>query len=488
MRHRLTRLVLLTCCALIGVIGLQVFWLYNAYGEQRQRLLAAANEALLETQMLTGVNPQLTNAAMGLTNGLLEVYVKGNNPVVKLSPGLDGALDIRKVKLEDIRTDDAELKSELAQLIGIDTTPKEYTIKQYKTRLNKTLLSKHINLPFELALLDPDFRIITATTDTVRFSGIHVKSGLEQRIIARLNVRQSGILQLGFPNVGFYLLREMALVLSLSLFFIVVCGFSFYYMISLFFKDKKEAEVKNDFMNNMTHELKTPISSVSMALELLQDESVVMKDADKKEYFQIAGNELKRLGMLVDKVLRMSAFEKMEVDLNLEKFEVLPWLEEIVSAVKLQMEGIESNITINIWPFDIQFNGDKEQLTSVIQNLLDNAVKYRDQQKDCLNIWVDVWEHEANNFITITDNGQGIPAEYIYKVFGKFFRVPTGDEHDIKGYGLGLSYVREIIKLHHGEIEVSSTLKRGTKFEITIPKKQSFYANNTIGRGRTGIR
>ncbi len=192
--------------------------------------------------------------------------------------------------------------------------------------------------------------------------------------------------------------------------------------------------------------------------------------------------------MLVDKVLRMSAFEKMEVDIELERFEVLPWLEEIVSAVKLQTDGITSNITINIWPFDLQFYADKEQLTSVIQNLLDNAVKYRDQQKECLSIWIDVWEHEANNFITITDNGQGIPAEYVYKVFGKFFRVPTGDEHDIKGYGLGLSYVREIIKLHHGEIEVNSTLKRGTKFEITIPKKQSFYANNSIGRGRTGVR
>lgn len=488
MRHRLTRLVLLTCCALIGVIGLQVFWLYNAYGEQRERLLAAANEAMLETQMLTGVNAKLTNAAMGLTNGLLEAYVKGDSPEIKLNPELKGDLDIRKIKMEDIKTDDTELKSELSQLIGIDTTPREYTLKQYKARLNKTLLSKNISLPFELALLDLNSRFIACTTDTLRFSNINAKSGMEQRIIARLNSRQSGILQLAFPNVGFYLLREMALVLSLSLFFIVVCGFSFYYMISLFFRDKKEAEVKNDFMNNITHELKTPISSVSMALELLQDESVVMAEADKKEYFQIAGNELKRLGMLVDKVLRMSAFEKMEVDLNLEKFEVLPWLEEIVSAVKLQTDGIESNITINIWPFDIHFNADKEQLTSVIQNLLDNAVKYRDQQKPCLNIWIDVWEHESNNFITITDNGQGIPAEYVYKVFGKFFRVPTGDEHDIKGYGLGLSYVREIINLHHGEIEVNSTLKRGTKFEITIPKKQSFYANNSIGRGRTGVR
>lgn len=487
MRHRLTRLVILTCCALIGVIGLQVFWLYNAYGEQRKRLLAAVNEAIIETQLFTGVNKQLTNAGKGLTNGLLEAYMQGDSPVIKLNPEFKD-MDIRKIRMEDIKTDDTELKRELALIIGLDTIPKEYTLKQYKARMNKALVARNVKLPFELALLDPNLRCLASTTDTARFSRIKLKSGLEQRLIARVNARQSGILQLAFPNAGFYLLREMALVLSLSLFFIVVCGFSFYYMISLFFRDKKEAEVKNDFMNNITHELKTPISSVSMALELLQDESVVMKEADKKEYFQIAGNELKRLGMLVDKVLRMSAFEKMEVDLNLEKFEVLPWLQEIVSAVKLQTDGINSDITINIWPFDIHFNGDKEQLTSVIQNLLDNAVKYRDQQKDCLNIWIDVWEHETNNFITITDNGQGIPSEYVYKVFGKFFRVPTGDEHDIKGYGLGLSYVREIIKLHHGEIEVHSTVRRGTKFEITIPKKQSFYANNSIGRGRTGVR
>ncbi len=227
MRHRLTRLVLLTCCALIGVIGLQVFWLYNAYGEQRERLLAAANEAMLETQVLTGVNAQLTNAAMGLTNGLLEGYVKGDSPEVRLSPELKGDFDIRKVRLEDIRTNDTELKSELAKFIGIDTLTREYTLAQYKARLNKTLLSKKINLPFELALLDLNFKIIACTTDTLRFRNLNVKSSMEERIIARLNARQSGILQLGFPNIGFYLLREMALVLSLSLFFIVVCGFSF---------------------------------------------------------------------------------------------------------------------------------------------------------------------------------------------------------------------------------------------------------------------
>jgi two-component system phosphate regulon sensor histidine kinase PhoR len=471
MRLKLTRLVLITCMALLGIIMLQVFWLFNAFKEQQERLSSGVELAMIETQILTGVNSSLNETAQELANSLIS----------DLSGGKISLDDIKKnpktyvynVNIDDLNISDTGFKDEVLKWIKRDSAAqKEYTLREYKNILSRSLNYKKIKLPFEIALINYNGQITDCTTDSTRFKAIPFKSGMENTLPVKLNKGQFGKVQLAFPGATFYLLKEMALILSLSLFLIIVCGFSFSYMVALFYRQKKLAEIRNDFMNNMTHELKTPISSVSVALELLQDESVPVNEDVKKEYFEIAGNELKRLTLLVDKVLKMSAFEKMEVKIRRERFTVRPWLEQTVNSLKPLIESHNSDLKISVLPESLEMEADKVHLANVIQNLLDNAIKYYDKHKAVLSVSIDVWEDEKGSYIVVKDNGKGIPEQYLQTIFDKFFRVPTGDEHEIKGYGLGLSYVKEIIRLHDGVIKVQSTLKAGTRFEIIIPKNR----------------
>ncbi len=468
MRNSLRGLVIVTCTALLGMIAFQVFWLSNAYVEQKRRFLADIGDALVETQILCGSNemwqknPQVTHDVLA--------QVSNTKPI----PLPIGRRDTGQPQQHLAETLSASRYNEwirhMRLLTGRDTLPKAYTLAAYGDELDRSLRSRKIAVPFELALFTQEGRILAATTDSTEFQEITYKSHLPNSLPVQLNDTLSGQLQVAFPHAGRAFIKAMTLTISLSSFLVVVCGISFAYMIAVFFRQKKISEIRNDFMNNMTHELKTPISSVSIALELLQDESFEMEEEVKKEYFQIAKNELQRLTLLVDKVLKMAAFEKGEVKIHLQKIEVKEWLENIVGSFKPLLDSLKANVIITVFPERMEMKGDVVHLTNVIQNLLDNALKYRDKNKEGISIQLDVWEQEDTHFLSVKDNGIGIAYTYLPRVFEKFFRVPTGDEHETKGYGLGLSYVKEIIQLHGGEITVESTYGTGTRFKMSIPK------------------
>lgn len=472
MRLKLTRLVLITCIALLGIIALQVFWLFKSYEEQREKLLAVVDNALVETQIFTGVNASLNTTVQSLAGNMLKDHLeadskKGDTIVVPVAKTYRISVQPETISVNNPE----ETALELLKLIGLDSSEhKSYTIKEYKEKVKAVLQARNVTIPFELALVDMKGNIISATVDTPVFRKTEMKTNSVYSLPVTLNPRQTGRVQLAFPDAAFYLLRGMWVILALSLCLIIICAFSFSYMVALFYKQKKVAEIRNDFMNNMTHELKTPISSVSVALELLQDNSVTMDETVKQEYFRIAGNELNRLAGLVDKVLRMSALEKKAVKIRPEWFEVSPWVEEVLQAVKLLAEVSSSNVAIDVKPGSLKLFADRNQMSSILQNLLENAIKYADRNKPSLNIRVEAWEDIYKFYLKVSDNGIGIPDPYWSRIFDKFFRVPTGDQHETKGYGLGLSYVREITRLHKGEIGVESELKKGTTFTIMIPK------------------
>lgn len=458
----LRTLVIITCIALLGIIALQVFWLFKSYADQKQQLSAELGATMLETQIMTGVSPGINEAAKDFVDDILQTNDKAP---------LDTLLKERRQKADKIKELDEEDNKIIESLASAQgKKQKAYTLDSYKQQLDKNLKAKHIDLPFELALTDLNGKTIVCTTDSLRFKKISFKSDADYSvIIVRLNPAQTGRMQLAVPGAALYLLKVMALILSLSLFFTVVCLFSFFYMVTLFFRQKKIAEIRNDFMHNMTHELKTPISTASIALELLQDETTVMTAVQQKEYFTIAQHELGKLTSLIDKVLKMAAFEKMQVRLSYESFAVKPWLTQIIEVHKPTLAYIRSAIRLSVVPDTLLLHADKTHLTHVVQNLLDNAVKYRNTAQTVLTI--DIKAGKVNNhfILEITDNGMGIPAVYKDKIFDKFFRVPTGDQHDTKGHGLGLSYASEIVKLHQGAITVKSDTQTGSTFTISIP-------------------
>jgi two-component system phosphate regulon sensor histidine kinase PhoR len=187
-----------------------------------------------------------------------------------------------------------------------------------------------------------------------------------------------------------------------------------------------------------------------------------------QEYLGIASNELQRLGLLVDKVLKLSMFEKHEVELTRQTFDIKQLVNEVMNSMRLQFEKHHAVVELHTTGEDFNLTADRMHITSVVYNLLDNALKYSSADP---RVEIDINATGKHIILKVTDNGVGIPAAYKDKVFEKFFRVPHGDKHNAKGYGLGLSYVSHIITQHQGTIEVQSEEHKGTTFIIQLPKE-----------------
>lgn len=274
--------------------------------------------------------------------------------------------------------------------------------------------------------------------------------------------------QAKFNNIFSFIIQKMGwqIVGSLLLLSFVIATFISLYKNLL--QQRELANMKNEFISNITHELKTPIATVNVAIEALRNFGGISNPEKTKEYLDISALELQRLSLLVDKVLKLSMFEKKEVELNKEIFNIKVLTEEVINTMKLQFEKQQIQIELTTVGEQFSINADKLHITSVVYNLLDNALKYSNN-----NGLVKVYIQQNNEILQlhVTDNGIGIASEYQSKVFDKFFRVPTGNVHNTKGYGLGLSYVAHIIQKHKGTITVQSELGKGSCFTVTIPTK-----------------
>lgn len=273
--------------------------------------------------------------------------------------------------------------------------------------------------------------------------------------------------QLSLGNTASYLFKKISLPILFSVFLVGVTIFSFVLLYRNLLRQQRLAEIKNEFISNISHELKTPIATVGVAIEALKSFNAMHDPQKTKEYLDISSNELQRLGLLVDKVLKLSMFEKKEVELNRENFNMKELAQEVLDTMRLQFEKNKAIVNFTTAGNDFIVNADKLHITSVIYNLLDNALKYH---KDDPEINVHLSAHQNNLELKVADNGIGIEPEYQAKIFDKFFRVPTGNRHVVKGYGLGLSYVSHILEQHKGTIHVESAINEGSTFIIKIPK------------------
>ena len=227
--------------------------------------------------------------------------------------------------------------------------------------------------------------------------------------------------------------------------------------------------MKNDFINNMTHELKTPVSTISLAAQMLKDSDITKSPDVFKHISGVINDETKRLRFQVEKVLQMSMFERQKATMKIVDLDANLAIFNIVNTFKLKVEKYGGKITARLDAMDAIVNVDEMHFTNVIFNLLDNAVKYR-REDTPLNLVVtsrDISDDKLE--ITIADNGIGIRRDDLKKIFDKFYRVPTGNRHDVKGFGLGLAYVKKIISELGGEIAVESEINSGTKFIIILP-------------------
>lgn len=264
-----------------------------------------------------------------------------------------------------------------------------------------------------------------------------------------------------------YLLRKIAPHGLFSLFLIALTGLSFWLIYQNLRQQQRLTELKNDFISNVTHELKTPITTVGVAIEALSNFNVLHNPTQTQEYLTISKNELNRLSMLVDKVLKMAIFEQQAPDLTLEPLDVSELTSQILDSMKLQFERCKAHVAFECVGTYFTVEADRIHLTNVVYNLLENALKY---SPDTPQIGVKVTESDDTIRLSIQDNGVGIPAIYQKKIFEKFFRVPTGDVHNVKGHGLGLSYVASVIAQQKGHIEVHSEVGKGSEFVVVLTK------------------
>lgn len=271
-----------------------------------------------------------------------------------------------------------------------------------------------------------------------------------------------------FPGMHEYIIQSYTMLLPslvLSLILILCCALTIF----IIFRQKRLSKIKNDFINNMTHEFKTPISTISLASQMLQDNSVTTTPSSINQMAKIISDESRRLSYQVEKVLQMAIFNEGRLKLKLKAINVHSIIENLMPNFTIRVEDKKGNTYQHLDASEDLVMLDEVHVGNMLSNLLDNAIKY---SKDTPEISISTRNKDKGIAISITDNGIGISKEDQKMVFERFFRVHTGNVHDVKGFGLGLSYVKRIADAHGGHVSVDSSLGKGTKFEVYLPFKK----------------
>ncbi|SMD42091.1 two-component system, OmpR family, phosphate regulon sensor histidine kinase PhoR [Aquiflexum balticum DSM 16537] len=338
---------------------------------------------------------------------------------------------------------------------------------QLRKYLKNNLKERGIGESFDLGILDDKGMLIPISSliDSSRL----VSNGIQARLFPSDILGKENYLVVHFPTKKAYIFRQIWLPVLSSLLFIGIVIFCFIYAIKVIIRQKKLSDIKNDFINNMTHEFKTPIATVSLAVEALQDPELLNQESFRKRYLSIIKDENTRLGSQVEKVLQSATLDKKDFKLKLEKVNMDDILENARQHIGLQVENKGGKIELLSELKEPYLEADSFHISHIINNLLDNAIKYA---KDKPNIEIKSWDQNGSLFVSVKDNGIGMSKESVKKIFDKFYRVPTGNLHDVKGFGLGLAYVKTMTEAHKGEITVNSEPGKGSIFTLKLPKKQ----------------
>ncbi|MCX6295671.1 MAG: HAMP domain-containing sensor histidine kinase [Bacteroidetes bacterium] len=280
-------------------------------------------------------------------------------------------------------------------------------------------------------------------------------------------VNMNGLeLKLILPDKKQFIIAEMGTMFITSVILILVVLVMFWRTILSLIKEKRISEHTTDFLNNMTHEFKTPLTNIALAGKMMVKDSNIKQEEKIKHYSGIILEENEKLRLQVEQVLSMTALERGEIPLVKTEIDLHQLINDAVKCISIQIENRKGDLTLALKADRFVVYGDKSHLTNTLCNLIDNAIKYSKEKPE-----INIETYNDSNYlkIVVSDKGIGIDKEYVKKVFDKFFRVPTGNVHDVKGFGLGLAYVNKIIELHDGTIVLESEKGKGTTFIISLP-------------------
>ena len=329
--------------------------------------------------------------------------------------------------------------------------------------LNTELNSNGISIPYHFTVYNNNGQVVYQCTDYEEKGSSHT---FTEPLFSNDPVQSGGTLEVHFPELGRYVWRSMWFILP-SVIFTLILLVTLIMTLTQLVRQKKLTELKNDFINNMTHEFKTPISSISLAAQMLGDESVKKTPALTQRLTSTIMDETKRLRFQVEKVLQMSMYSNQQTNLHMKEVDINELIAGVCHTFTLKVEKNHGKIITKLQATDSITCVDDMHFTNVIFNLMDNAVKYKRPDAD-LELVVETWNEPGLLCISVKDNGIGIKKEDLKRIFDRFYRVHTGNVHDVKGFGLGLAYVHKIVKDHKGTIVAESEYGIGTKFIIKL--------------------
>lgn len=373
--------------------------------------------------------------------------------------------------LEMLEQDPDQLKSIFKDLLFgyLSYNNRDLQVGMIDSALTDELRQKGIKTEHEFGIYNSfnnSFRYAESTNSTDYIYSEY------QVALYSIGLRNSIMLSVNFPNKTNYIIGNIIfLLISAFLVILVIIGL-FIYSIRIIYQQRRISEIKNDLINNITHELKTPISIISLAVQALNDEDMIKIEGIRNNYINMIGQENKRLGSLVENILQSAVMEKGDFKMKFKHVNVNEKIDAALKSFKMRLSEKNFNVTLNLQAEPLVLEADETHFTNMIFNLIDNAIKYSKPGDKNPTLHIASYPKEGHLYLTVEDNGIGIGKEDQKKIFDKLFRVSTGNVHNVKGYGLGLNYVKSIVERHKGDIQVKSELGKGTTFTVKLPLNQ----------------
>jgi len=456
--------------ALAGLMTIQGYWIYSAYRIKQANFVRTVNEAA-HTVILTMEKIELMRR-------LQEPELAGSN----ITSAMDAVDSINQVLLREMQRINTKKDLEVFfnkyfmarelmedRMFKMDerTSGKKIDIYLLDSLLAGEFELRNMNTEYQFGIFNPFGKALKVKDKSYDENALlDPEHSFHFELFPDDMQSHPDFLLLYFPNERQYLLGQVWPLVIISIILIVIIILSFTYTLIMYYRQGKLSELKTDFINNMTHEFKTPVSTISLACEALNDKDIKKSDELLQTYINIINEENKRLGLMAERILQSAALEKDDLVLHKEMTDLHEVLTEVIRNIGIQIEIKDGQIVKDFKAAKNLIEIDRMHMVNVVQNLLDNSNKYTPVRPQII---VSTRDTADGLVLSIQDNGIGISKADQKKIFDKLYRVPEGNVHNFKGFGLGLSYVKTVVESHGGSVKLESEMNIGTKFEVFLP-------------------
>jgi len=463
--------IVMLAIALTGLMIIQGYWIYNAYKVKHANFVRTVNEAahsvILTMEKLDMMQRMQQHEISGLDPGSASSAVDSINRVLlnemqRISTRKDLEVFFNKFFMARELMEDRMFSYDERHL------RKKTDMMLLDSLLDDQFEQRNLYTEWQFAVYNPSRGELDLRQDSFHTEALRdPKQSFHFELFPDDMDAHPDFLLLYFPHERQYVLGQVWPLVVISIILAIIVILSFLYTLIMYFRQGKLSELKTDFINNMTHEFKTPVSTISLACEALNDKDIKKSDELYQAYINIINEENKRLGLMAERILQTARLEKGSLTLQKEEIDLHELLDEAIRNIGIQIEIKDGQIIKDFHAMRPRVEVDRMHMMNVVQNLLDNANKYTPVKPQ---IVVSTRDSGEGLVFCIQDNGIGISKGEQKKIFEKLYRVPEGNIHNFKGFGLGLSYVKTVVETHGGRIKLESELKKGTKMEVFLPQ------------------